>query len=79
MPFPSTRVVSTMINFLKVSASVRRGNGVQCPRQVATARMRAMVCAGPGAMWTTTPAAPTRSGGLGGSLIGTQGSLRRSG
>ena len=49
--------LSTTIIFLKVSASVRRGNGA-----LATARMRATVCVGLGAMWTTTPTALTSGG-----------------
>ena len=59
--------------FLQVSASARRGSGVQYPHQVATAKMRVTVCVGRGAMWTTTPAALTRSGGMGGSSTGTAG------
>ena len=60
--------VITMIIFLQVSVSVRGGNGA-----LATVRMRAMKCVGRGAMWTTTPAALTRSGGMGGSSTGTAG------
>ena len=53
-----------MIIFMQVIASARRGIGALA---TPTARMRATVCAGRGAMWTTSPAAPTESGGVGGS------------